>query len=293
MSFYSPPKTACRASLFSRWHTRLGAALAIGLSYLALQAGTFVQFRTVFGDLEVELYDQDKPVTTQNFIRYIQSGRYDGQIVHRVSPGFVVQGGGYYLNRTNNSLYNVSTFGNITNEYSVGRTFSNLKGTISMARVGGDTNSANSQWFLNIKDNAFLDSVDGGFTVFGHVVGGTNVMDAFLGFKTAATTNGVWDVRSALGDGALNEFPLLRPQLNLSYLVYVDISLLNVKVAPVAQGRQISWTSVSNRVNRVEYTTVFPPQWQTLADQTGTGGALQVTDSAAAGYRFYRVRVVY
>jgi len=293
MSFILRQANARSRGGFSRWPIQLAVVLAAWLCIPAAQAGTFVQFRTVFGDLEVELYDQDKPVTTQNFIRYIQSGHYDGQIIHRVSPGFVAQGGGYFLNRTNNSLYNVSTFGNITNEYRVGRTFSNLKGTIAMARVGGDTNSANSQWFLNLKDNAFLDAVDGGFTVFGHVVGGTNVMDAFLGFKTAASTNGVWDARSALGDGALNEFPLLRPQLNLAYLVYVDISLLNVKVAPVAQGRQISWTSVSNHVNRVEYTTVFPPQWQTLSDQTGTGGALQVTDSAAAGYRFYRVRVVY
>ena len=60
-------------------------------------AGTLAQFRTVFGDIEVELYDQDKPVTVQNFIRYVQSGVWSQMFIHRCEPNFVIQGGGYYV----------------------------------------------------------------------------------------------------------------------------------------------------------------------------------------------------
>src|SRR5213593_713520 len=65
------------------------------LSMFSTHAGTLAQFRSVFGDIEVELYDQDKPVTVQNFIRYIQSGRYQNEFSHRLVPGFVIQGGGF------------------------------------------------------------------------------------------------------------------------------------------------------------------------------------------------------
>src|SRR5213593_4754241 len=65
------------------------------LNFSLVQAGTLAQFRSVFGDIEVELYDQDKPVTVQNFIRYIQSGRYQNEFSHRLVPGFVIQGGGF------------------------------------------------------------------------------------------------------------------------------------------------------------------------------------------------------
>src|SRR5206468_738929 len=99
-------------------------------------AGTLAQFRTVFGDIEVELYDQDKPITVQNFVRYVQSGRYRNSILHRcpVNPisglsDFVVQGGGIWVtNRgaTNAALQLISSFSDIPNEFSVGRQFSNV-----------------------------------------------------------------------------------------------------------------------------------------------------------------------
>src|SRR5437868_3196931 len=115
------------------------------LSLSSTHAGTLAQFRTVFGDIEVELYDQDKPVTVQNFIQYVQSGRYQNMFAHRIVPGFVIQGGGYTVtnrNTTNWQFVGVSTFPKITNEFGVGRRFSNVYGTLSMAKVSGDTNSA-------------------------------------------------------------------------------------------------------------------------------------------------------
>src|SRR5947199_5636085 len=84
-------------------------------------AGTLAQFRTRFGDIDVELYDQDKPVTVKNFIRYVQSGAYTNMFLHRCLPGFIVQGGGF---RTTNqlstnlltSLAEVDSYCPITNE---------------------------------------------------------------------------------------------------------------------------------------------------------------------------------
>lgn len=270
----------------------LSVAFALLVAMPSASAGTFVQFRWVFGDVEIELYDQDKPVTVQNFLRYVQSGAYSNLFAHRLAPGFVIQAGAFVVgDRVNGPLAFPENFGSITNEYSVGRTFSNLYGTIAMARVGGQTNSASSQWFISLADNAFLDSVDGGFTVFGHTVGGTNVLNTFNTFVRGAPTNGVWNASSV--HSALGELPLLGPDLTYENLVYVDITLLRVQVAAVSGGREISWNSVSNRVQRVEFTTVFPPQWQTLVSTNGTGARMSVVDPSVDGYRFYRVRVDY
>src|SRR5256885_15691030 len=87
-------------------------------------AGTLAHFRTILGDLEVELYDQDKPVTVQNFIRYTQRGLYQATLIHRWAPGFVIQGGGFAaadLTNINAVFPLVTGFGTITNEFSLGR----------------------------------------------------------------------------------------------------------------------------------------------------------------------------
>jgi cyclophilin family peptidyl-prolyl cis-trans isomerase len=181
----------------------------------------------------------------------------------------------------------VPTFPAITNEYSVGRRFSNTYGTIAMARASGQTNSAQGEWFFNLTNNAFLDSVDGGFTVFGRVVRGTNVLERF---NNTAATNGVYGAQHS---DIPFVFPVLSPTPTLKDVVFLDISVLNVHVAELAAGaKEISWQSVSNVVNRVEFTTQFPPQWQTLVSTNGTGQTIKVTDPQSTNAeRFYRVRV--
>src|SRR2546427_11105549 len=167
-------------------------------------AGTLAQFRTVFGDIDVELYDQDKPVTVQNFIRYVQSGAWRDMFVHRCNPNFVIQGGGYYVaNRstTNQFINRVIPFGTLSNEFGVGRQYSNVYGTIAMAKTAGDTNSASSQWFFNLQDNVFLDAPDTNnlFVVFGQVVGGTNALNVFKTFSRTSPTNTIADFSLILG----------------------------------------------------------------------------------------------
>jgi cyclophilin family peptidyl-prolyl cis-trans isomerase len=245
------------------------------------------------GDIEVELFDEDKPVTVRNFLHYVESGMYRDMMIHRWEPGFVIQGGGYFTtNRhtTNALIARIQPLPDIVNEYSIGRTFSNVYGTLAMARVDGQTNSANSQWFFNLTNNAFLDTRFGGFTVFGRVLRGTNVLERF---NLTSTNNGIFGVNLGSPLHAVPVLEMVNP--GPENLVYVDISLLKVRVAMTARGQpQISWQSVSNKVNRVEFTTRMPPTWSELTTMNGTGQILSVVDPApGASNRFYRVRVDY
>lgn len=266
------------------------AVLFISLMELPSQAGTLAVFRTPLGEIDVELFDADKPVTVTNFVSYVERGAYTNMIVHRWEPSFVIQGGGYYTaNRytANAFIAPITTTGRITNEYSVGRTFSNTYGTIAMARVSRQTNSATSQWFFNLTNNAFLDTVDGGFTVFGRTLRGTNVLNRFLG---GTNSTGIWQAQDP--STGLTTLPVLSEKPTYEDLVYMDISILKANISRGANGaRIISWQSVSNAVNRVEFATQMPPNWATLVATNGTGQTFQYTDSASDRNRIYRVRV--
>ena len=131
------------------------------------------------GSIDLELFDQEKPETVKNFLLYVYSGGYSNLVLHRFVRDFVLQGG--HVNLTNaastnqfNGYLDGPDFGPITNEYRVGPQLSNTYGTIVMARVQGETNSASTDWFINLADNLYLDAEDGGFTVFGRVVNTTN-----------------------------------------------------------------------------------------------------------------------
>ena len=273
------------------------AAALLLLSLRSAGAGTLAQFRTVFGDLELELYDQDKPATVQNFMRYVQSGRYQNGFAHRLLPGFVVQGGGFTMtnrNLPNPAIYPVPAYPPITNEFSVGRRFSNVYGTLAMAKLGGDTNSATSQWFINLANNTFLDAADTNnlFVVFGHVVSGTNVLSILNGFQY---WNGTQKSNLVYNWGSpMDNLPLLYPVITDTNFLYVDVTLMQVAVKPAAGwGNEISWNSATGLTNIVEFTTNMPPAWNALVSTNGTGDRMAVVDSTAARSRFYRVRVAY
>ena len=280
-----------------------------------IQAGTLAQFRTVLGMVEVELYDQQKPATVENFTRLVQSGAYDNTFFHRLVPGFVVQGGGYACfnpNLTNNfgpnwsNLRFVPSFGSITNEFGVEPFFSNTNGTIAMAKLGSNPNSATCEWFFNLGNNAAnLDNQNGGFTVFGRVVRDTSpyppgTLTGFLNQRSYS--DGVlnlawWYPADAYATNLFTTLPVtfsgvLQPWY--ADLLYVDISLLSVQTTRTNHQQQIAWNSVSGKTNYVEFTTVMPPVWQQLTATNGNGSRITVTDlSASNSMRFYRVRVAY
>ncbi len=147
----------------------VSAAAAATLLLVSQQAlATIVQVKTSIGDFEVNLFDETTPVTVQNFLAYVNSGRYANTVIHRSIPGFVIQGGGFrFIDQL--PLTPIQTNTPIINEPKL----SNVRATIAMAKVPGNPNSATSQWFINLADNSAgapkLDIVEGAFTVFGQI----------------------------------------------------------------------------------------------------------------------------
>jgi len=128
---------------------------------------TIVEFDTSQGNFQVNLYDQTTPKTVGNFLTYIEQGHYTNSVIHRAVPNFIVQGGGFNFTGAW-PLTRLSTNASVVNE----PVYSNVKGTIAMAKQASDPNSATDQWFFNLVDNSSnLDVQNSGFTVFGQVVG--------------------------------------------------------------------------------------------------------------------------
>lgn len=155
--------------------------IAVLLTCLAtLASAQTVRLSTSMGDIVVELDSQKAPITTRNFVQYVQAGHYDGTVFHRVIPEFMIQGGGMTAD-----LREKPTRDPIALENKSGLT--NKRGTIAMARTM-DPDSATSQFFINVVDNPMLDpanSRDGfGYAVFGKVVRGMDVVDKIRAVPT-------------------------------------------------------------------------------------------------------------
>jgi len=161
--------------------TVMTTLLAIFTSFSNFANATIIQIQTSKGEIEVNLFDKTTPKTVDNFLGYISDNAYDDTIVHRSIAGFITQSGGYSFSAEDN-LVEVTEKPTVINE----PVYSNVRGTIAMAKLGGDPNSATSQWFINLADNsANLDSQNGGFTVFGQVTeAGMVVMDSIAAMQT-------------------------------------------------------------------------------------------------------------
>jgi cyclophilin family peptidyl-prolyl cis-trans isomerase len=144
---------------------------------------TVIRLETNFGDIDVELFDADAPITVANMLNYVTSGRLDQTFFHRSafsgSNPFVLQGGGFILDDAT-GITRVSTDSPIIRE-TTGR--SNLQRTLAMARTS-DLNSATSQFFINYVDNTFLDTSGGGYAVFGRVIQGWNTVLAIQNLRS-------------------------------------------------------------------------------------------------------------
>ena len=140
-----------------------------------------VEMTTSKGVIELELDAKNAPITVANFLEYVKSGHYDGTIFHRVIPGFVIQGGGLQ-----SGMAEKATRTPIENEADNG--LKNLTGAICMARTN-EPHSATSQFFINLKDNSFLDHTEKsatgwGYAVFGRVTSGMDVVEAIAAVPT-------------------------------------------------------------------------------------------------------------
>jgi cyclophilin family peptidyl-prolyl cis-trans isomerase len=225
-------------------------------------AGTIVEFELtstnqILGVVDVELYDQDKPVTVNNFLNLIESGAFENSFFHRTAPGFVLQGGGYFVFNPSSTLPMTNTFaeppvgnlgvvdnfGTITGEANVGTFYSNTNGTIAMALTTGP-DTATSQFFFNLTNNngttpgePNLDNSSdrGPFTVFGHVINGMALVSEIANtFPQAA----------AVGGGPFTDLPVFPTVPYGTYgppyddLIYYNIRIVvpSLKIASPAAG---------------------------------------------------------
>lgn len=165
-------------------HKYLSLAIAVFLGLISVaHAGTQVRLDTSMGPITLELADEQAPKSVENFLVYARGGFYDGTLFHRVIDGFMIQGGGF-----SPDFQQQATRAPIPNEANNG--LKNRRGTVAMARTG-DPNSATAQFFINVKDNDFLDyrapTPQGwGYAVFGQVIDGMEVVDKIRQAPTGA-----------------------------------------------------------------------------------------------------------
>lgn len=205
-----------------------------------------IRFRTSAGNINVELFDDEAPITVANFYEYINAGRYNDTIFHRLDDNFIIQGGGFSFNDTANTFPAITTDPAIVNEPDfVNRP--NVANTIAMAKTS-DPNSATGQFFFNLADNSSSlnnTSNSGGFTVFGEIVGSTSTTDptnsVLLDLEDTPVSNRS-STNSALGELPLNNytgtnFPTDLTPANLLRIIGVDT---------VRRDESLSYTLVSN-----------------------------------------------
>ncbi len=221
---------------------------------------TIVRFQVIrgtnaLGTMDVELFDHDKPQTVCNFLLYLRSGAYSNAFLHRCLPGFIVQGGGFSVTNPLGTasffpFSEVTNYGRLTNEFLVGPRLSNTFGTLVMAKVGGDPNSATSQWFFNMADNTGnLDNQNGGFTVFGRCTNAVQLTNVLGHFNTLATNAGIVNLGPPLGSNysVFSDLPVAftngsRVPANQE-LYYAQMSVLNETTQPGQSPPAISLAS--------------------------------------------------
>jgi len=208
------------------------AALSVVMTHGVL-ASDIVRVDTDSGSFILEMYADTAPVTVANFLSYVNSGAYEDTIIHRKVNNFVIQGGGFYYDPASSDIAAISVGPAIVNEFSR----SNTRGTIAMAKLGGDPNSATSQWFVNLGDNsANLDSQNGGFTVFGKVLGtGMTAADAIGALRTVNIT------------GAMSFSDV--PYLSLTGATIADADFVNVSMSALSTSAKFGSGKLSVALN--------------------------------------------
>jgi cyclophilin family peptidyl-prolyl cis-trans isomerase len=176
------------ASCETKEETDKAAAAAPGeaAATTAPEKAPKVRLKTSMGDIVLELNAEKAPISVENFLSYVKKKHYDDTVFHRVLPNFMIQGGGFTV--VNGQMNQKSVDRPIKNEGQNG--LKNLRGTIAMARTAA-LDSATSQFFINVVDNAGLDYPNnGGYAVFGKVVEGMDVVDKIKAGKTVTDPRG-------------------------------------------------------------------------------------------------------
>jgi len=163
----------------------LGLFWMIGCSQNKEKEIKVITFKTTLGPIVIELFEEEAPITSKNFLEYAESGFFNGTLFHRVMPGFVIQGGGMESGMQDKK-------GNPPIQNEANNELKNLKWSLSMARTN-DPHSASSQFFINLQNNVSLDyteeTIQGwGYAVFGEVVDGFETVEAIAAVETGGVS---------------------------------------------------------------------------------------------------------
>lgn len=252
-------------------------------------AGTnpLVRFHTDLGEMDVLLLQDVAPNTVANFLRYVNRGDYDNTFIHRSPPMFVIQGGGYRL--VNGTATAIRQDAPVINEFHV----SNRRGTIAMAKLGNDPNSATNQWFFNESDSnagppANLDTQNGGFTVFGRITTsfGLATMDAIAAVP-------IYNAGSPFDQIPLRNYvsgPI--QDQNLVHVAWIKVvPLIAALTHPSANTIHVNGRGVASTTYKLQSSS--SPAGSTFTNltnvTTGTAGNFNYDDNSAGTRKFYRV----
>jgi len=224
-------------------------AALITPSTLSGQASSdlIVRLDTSLGDIDLLLFPESAPITVENFLNYVRKGAYNNSVIHRSVPGFIIQGGGFN--------FNAGQFGTIPTDPPIQNEFrtSNTRGTIAMAKLGNNVNSATSQWFLNLADNSpNLNYQNGGFAVFGRVLAGLPVMDQIATVPTYRVNS-----------NTLTDVPLLNYQ---SAQPLTGANLVFIRSATIRSGPPSTFSTLPLTTTGREITRTF-----VFSDPNGAG----------------------
>ncbi len=278
----------------------LGFILAVSLALPRVQAQTHVEFNTTLGPLLVELYDTEKPQTVQNFLGLVANPAFSELFFHIWGPGSSLSGGEFalYSNWATNPVYTNSSYpvlnfnASITNEIHVGKFFSNTFGTIAKDNL--TTNITRPTFFINLTNNTHLDTLFGGYNVFGKVIGNTNLLGLF---NFAPGTHGIW-VTNYYGSGKPGPFfafpSLFEGSLAPKNLIFIHPHVVNPTIrASYNRGTSsVNFNTLSNYTHVVEVATNLPPDWKLVTFTLGTGTPMSIPDNNTNDpVRIYRVRI--
>ncbi|HTZ21677.1 MAG TPA: peptidylprolyl isomerase, partial [Opitutaceae bacterium] len=216
------------------------------------------------GKINVELFSGDAPLTVTNFLNYVNRGAYTNTFIHRSVPGFVIQGGGYYLQ--GNSISAIAADAPVRNEYKL----SNTRGTMAMAKTATGPDTATNQWFFNLADNsANLNNQNGGFTVFARVLGtGMTVVDAIAAVQT-------YNATSTLG-ADFSQLPLLTGNLTAADLILIR-NITTVPVYPTSGASASVLTFTVQDSNAAVTTATLDQSNLVIAPSSTTTGTSTIT----------------
>jgi cyclophilin family peptidyl-prolyl cis-trans isomerase len=249
-----------------------------------------VRFHTDLGDIDVILLQDVAPKNVANFLNYVNRGAYDNSFIHRSPPMFVIQGGGFKY--VNGSVMSIPQDPAVVNEFRV----SNTRGTLAMAKLAGNPNSATNQWFFNESDGnagppANLDTQNGGFTVFGRIINGSGL--------TTVDTIAAVPIYNA-GGPPFDELPLRNytsgniQDSNLVHVIWIKVIPQIVALTyPTASTIHVQGRGVASTTYKLEVSS--SPDANTFSTSvnvtTGTGGNFNYDDTNPGSKKFYRLTI--